>query len=68
MVVCIHGRHTLLYKADGADDYRKILYTHLLDDKKQDSSTIRCNIEHVFNDLDENKTCHTKYFRQYMTL
>jgi hypothetical protein len=44
---------TLLYKLVGSDSFRKILYTHLSDDKKQDASTIRCNIEHVLNDLDE---------------
>jgi hypothetical protein len=43
---------TLLYKAIGEDRYRKILYTHLSDDKKQDASAIRCNLEHVLNDLD----------------
>jgi len=44
---------TLLYKPVGADSFRKILYTHLSNDKKQDASTIRCNIENVLNDLDE---------------
>ncbi len=31
------------------------MYTHLSDNKKQDSSTIRCHIEHVSNDLDEKR-------------
>jgi hypothetical protein len=43
---------TLLYKAIGEDRYGKILYTHLSDNKKKDASTIRCNLEHVLNDLD----------------
>ncbi len=42
----------LLYKAIREDLYRKILYTHLSDVKKQDASTIRCNFEHLLNDLD----------------
>jgi hypothetical protein len=36
---------TLLYKPLGSDGYRKILYTHLSDDKKQNGSTVRCNSE-----------------------
>ncbi len=44
---------TLLYNPVGSDSFKKILYTHLSDDKKQDASTVRCNIEHVLNDLDE---------------
>jgi hypothetical protein len=44
---------TLLYKPTGSDGYRKILYTHLSDDKKQNGSTVRCNTEYVLNDLDE---------------
>jgi hypothetical protein len=44
---------TILYKAEGNDSHRNILYTHLSDDKKQDGSTIRCNTEHVLNDFNE---------------
>jgi hypothetical protein len=43
---------TLLYKAIETNFYRKILYTHVSDNKKQDASTIRCDLEHVLNDLD----------------
>ena len=44
---------TLLYKCVGNYLFRKILYTHLSNDKKQDSSTIRCNVKYVLNDLDK---------------
>ncbi len=44
---------TILYKAERSDSHRKILYTHLSDNKKQDGSTFRCNTGHVLNDLDE---------------
>ena len=45
----------MLYKPIGEDVYNKILYTHLSDNKKQDASTIRCNLEHVLGDLDKRK-------------
>ncbi len=44
---------TVLYKPEGSDSHRTILYTHLSDDKKQNGSTVRCNAEHVLNDVDE---------------
>ena len=50
--VSIEGA-TLMYKIEGSATFRKILYASLSDDKKQDASTVRCNIEHVFNDLEE---------------
>jgi hypothetical protein len=43
---------TLLYKLMGNEHYQKILYLHLSDDKKQNASTVRCNIEHLINDID----------------
>ncbi len=50
--VSIEGA-TLLYKCQGLASFWKILYASLSDDKKQDASTVRCNIEHVWNDLEE---------------
>jgi hypothetical protein len=44
---------TVLYKPEGSDSYRTILYTHLSGDKKQNGSMVRCNTEHVLNDFDE---------------
>ncbi len=44
---------TDLYKSEGSKIHWKILYTHLSDDKKQNGSTVRCNTEHVLNDLDK---------------
>ena len=43
---------TVLYKPQRSESHRKILYTHLSDDKKQNGSTVRCNTEHLLNDLD----------------
>ena len=43
---------TVMYKPQGSESHRKILYTHLSDDKKQNGSTVRCNTEHVLNDLE----------------
>jgi hypothetical protein len=54
---------TLLYKGVGNDLFRKILYTHLSDDKKQDSSTIRCNVEYVLNDLDKRQEMPREYLQ-----
>ena len=43
---------TVLYKPQRSESHRKILYTHLSDDKKQNGSTVRCNTEHLLNYLD----------------
>jgi hypothetical protein len=43
---------TLLYKANGNDDYQKILYIQLSDGKEQNASMVPCNIEHLLNDID----------------
>ncbi len=49
--VSIEGA-TLLFKVLGSDSFWKILYASLSDDKHQNAHTIRCNIEHVLDDLD----------------
>jgi hypothetical protein len=46
---------TLLYKPSNSAVFRKILYSHLSNDKKQDAATIRRNIEYVLNDIDRDE-------------
>jgi hypothetical protein len=46
---------TLLYKPVGHNDYWKILYTHMLDDKRQNALTVWCNIKQLLNDIDRGK-------------
>ena len=50
--VSIEGT-TLLYKINGQQSFCKISYARISDDKKQDASTVQCNIEHILNDLEE---------------
>ena len=46
---------TLLYKPSNSAVFRKILCTHLSNDKQQDASTTHCNIEYVLNNIDRDE-------------
>jgi hypothetical protein len=49
--VSIEGA-TVLFKVLESDSFWKILYASISDDKHQNTSTIRCNIKYVLDDLD----------------
>jgi hypothetical protein len=51
---------TLLFKPVGYDHYHKILHTNLSNDKRQNALTVRCNIEHLLNDVDRGEISHEK--------
>ena len=44
----------LIYKPINGDAFREIMYYHISDGKKQNASTIYCNIMHAFDNLDKN--------------
>ena len=52
--VSIEGRSVLL-KAVGTPEFKKVLYAHCSDDKKQNAVTVLINILYVLDDLDKRK-------------
>jgi len=52
--VSIEGR-SLLIKAVGTDEFKKVLYAHCSDDKHQNAATVMLNILYMLDDIDKRK-------------